>query len=157
MSNSDAGRSLFGRRGSRSGIEALEQRIEALSDQLAEQRKVQARQRKRIEEQAERLQRQAERLQRQSERIKVIEDSDVVMAQPILASQLSTMEMRLEDLEVRHEKAPDSTEPERAEARNLLDEVRDEHRQVKARFGVVTRYEERVRRLERAIEPEPGM
>ena len=51
---------------------------------------------------------------------------------------------------------PATTEPERAEARALIDEIREEHSRIRTRFGVMARYEERIRRLERALEPEPN-
>ncbi len=64
-----------------------------------------------------------------------------------VAPQVAALDSRLEDL---HQSAqPLAGSPEEvAEARNILDEVRREHAQVKARLTAVAWYEDRLRRIE---------
>lgn len=137
------------RRG-RARLDALQQELRTLSERVDAQRD-------RIRKQASRLDTQKERLLAQERRIKELEAGQHAfdVAYDSLKHQLATMETRMQDLESRSEPDPVSTSGERAEARNLLDEVREEHRRIRTRFGVVTRYEERIRRLERALEPTP--
>jgi chromosome segregation ATPase len=128
-------------------------------DRLAERLELQAvrlqRQADRLDNQKKRLDEQGERLRQQNQELKALVHrvNTLDTAYHVVQVQTGSMETRLEEVVSRLEAAPDSTEPERAEARNLLEEVREEHRRVRARFGVIGRYEERVRRLEQAIEP----
>jgi uncharacterized protein (DUF111 family) len=75
---------------------------------------------------------------------------------PVLEQQMSSFETRLQQLlDATAGGGLEATDAERAEARRLLDEVQREHSQIRVRFGVISRYEERVRRLEAALEPSP--
>ena len=67
-----------------------------------------------------------------------------------IATDLRSLEQRIDGL------ASGATpvtgdETEVAEARNVLDAVRTEHARVRARLQVVSRYEERIRRIEEAV------
>lgn len=73
----------------------------------------------------------------------------------ILAAQVGAIEERLLDLTEKVDLGGlEATEGEKAETRSLLGEVHEEHRRIRARFGAVTRYEERLRRLESALAEE---
>lgn len=135
----------------RASAEGAERRLTTLERQGAKHGDLARSQRKRLDAQKSRLDKQAER-------IKALETREeaATRALQVLQNQLAAMELRMEAFESRLEAAPTATEPERAEARNLLDEVREEHRRIRSRFGVVTSYEERIRRLEQALEPKPG-
>lgn len=112
----------------------------------------------RLESQRRRLDTQAERLDRQHERLAAIEQQlgQLTTVYQVLEHQMASLEVRMEQLErVADGSTPDSTEPERVEARALVDEIREEHRRIRARFGVVARYEERIRRLEKVLDPQP--
>jgi len=116
-----------------------------------------ARAEERLRSQAERLRRQNDRLQRQQKLIDEIRPTAnrAHALFEILGSQLGSIEERLQQLTEKVELGRyDATEVERTEARTLLEEVRDEHRRVRVRFGAVTGYEERIRRLESALADE---
>lgn len=73
----------------------------------------------------------------------------------ILAAQVAAIEERLQDLTEKVETGGfDATDAEKAEARSLIEAVREEHQRIRVRFGAVTRYEERLRRLESALAEE---
>ena len=73
----------------------------------------------------------------------------------ILAAQVGAIEERLQDLTDKVEAGGyDATDGEKAEARSLIEAVREEHQRIRVRFGAVTRYEERLRRLESALAEE---
>lgn len=73
----------------------------------------------------------------------------------ILGAQVGSIEERLQALTEKVELGRyDATDDETAQARSLIEEIRDEHRRIRVRFGVVARYEERVRRLEAALAEE---
>jgi chromosome segregation ATPase len=111
----------------------------------------------RLQRQDERLKRQRERLDRHKERLDVINPKawQAATLLEVLAAQVAAIEERLQILTDKVDFRGDaSTDAEKAEARTLLEEVREEHRRIRVRFGVVTRYEERVRRLEAALAEE---
>ncbi len=69
-----------------------------------------------------------------------------------LEARVAAIEERLEDLRERLGGDLDpGTDEDRAEARHLLDEVRREHRQVRARMTAISWYEDRLRQLETAV------
>lgn len=143
-------------RGRRSGdgdlVAVLEARVHELSDRLELQKAAQARQRQRLADQTARNAQHDEKLAELEFRFNALNT-----VYQVLEHQMATFETRLNRLDVvLHQPAPTSTDAERSEARALIDEVREEHARIRARFGVVARYEERVRRLERALEPEPN-
>jgi len=73
----------------------------------------------------------------------------------ILAAQVGAIEERLQDLTEKVEAGGfDATDAEKAETRRLIEAVREEHQRIRVRFGAVTRYEERLRRLESALAEE---
>ena len=102
-----------------------------------------------------RLTKQEERLRRQKERLDEVRPRRILSVMEILATQVAALEERVADLAEQVER-PDyaATDDERAQARRLVDEVREEHRRIRVRFGAVTRYEERLRRLEAALAEE---
>ena len=84
------------------------------------------------------------RAERQHERIAELE-RELKRVSP----QLAALEERLEDLRQRLD-VPDlaASDGDRAEARSLVEEVRREHAQVRARISAATVFEERLRVLE---------
>jgi predicted nucleic acid-binding Zn-ribbon protein len=71
--------------------------------------------------------------------------------------QTSSMELRLEELRQAIDTRLDPGTPEeQAEARRLLDEVRREHEQIRARMTAISWYEDRLRRLEEQAVPADG-
>ena len=73
----------------------------------------------------------------------------------ILGAQVGSIEERLQSLTEKVELGRyDATDDDKAEARSLIEEIREEHRRIRVRFGIVARYEERVRRLESALAEE---
>ena len=79
----------------------------------------------------------------------------------ILGAQVGSIEERLQALTEKVELGRfDATDDERAQARSLIEEIRDEHRRIRVRFGVVARYEERYagssRRSPRRWRPPPA-
>jgi chromosome segregation ATPase len=73
----------------------------------------------------------------------------------ILSAQVGAIEERLQDIADRLEGGqlvPDDEAS--AAARSLVEEIREEHRRVRVRFGTMTQYEERLRRLESALAEE---
>lgn len=73
----------------------------------------------------------------------------------ILSAQVGALEERLQNLTEKVELgAFEATDQEKTEARSLVEEIRDEHRRIRVRFGTMTGYEERIRRLESALAEE---
>ena len=73
----------------------------------------------------------------------------------ILSAQVGAIEERLQDLAEKIDTGPfDADDEGEATARSLVAEIRDEHRRIRVRFGAVTQYEERLRRLESALAEE---
>ena len=109
------------------------------------------------ERQAQRLSRLDERLRKQKE---LFEQTKLAAwkaqsLHEILSAQFGAIEERLQDLTEKVEIGSyDATDDETAAGRTLLEEVREEHRRIRVRFGVVTSFEERVRRLESALAEE---
>jgi hypothetical protein len=112
----------------------------------------------RLARQDERLKRQNDRLHRQRELLATIKPIALraQIAIEILGAQISAMEERLESLteKVHTGGGRIATADEIAADRTLLEEVREEHRRIRVRFGVVTSYEERLRRVESALAEE---
>ena len=124
-------------------VKALEGRLARVEDQLRSQ--------------GERLRSQRDRLDRQREALDEV--SGAARRAPelfeILTSQVSAMEERLQGLLERVDLVSyDATGADQAEARSLIEEVREEHRRTRVKFGVVVSYEERLRRLEAALAEE---
>lgn len=112
---------------------------------------------KRLARTEARLTRQGKRLRRNKELLEEIKPAAhrAESLYEILAAQVGAIEERLSDLTEKVELGGfDATDGEKAETRNLLEEVREEHRRIRVRFGAVTRYEERLRRLESALAEE---
>jgi DNA repair exonuclease SbcCD ATPase subunit len=66
-----------------------------------------------------------------------------------ISPQLAALEERFEDLRQRLELPDlDASDADRAEARSLVEEIRREHAQVRARITAATVFEERLRVLE---------
>src|SRR5688572_8254444 len=111
----------------------------------------------RLKRQQARLERHGERLDRHKERLDAIKPTvwRAATLLDVLAAQIGAIEERLESLSDKVEfRGDDPTDAEQAQARTLLEEVQEEHRRIRVRFGVVTRYEERIRRLESALAEE---
>jgi DNA repair exonuclease SbcCD ATPase subunit len=93
---------------------------------------------------AARLQALEERAERQHERIAELE-RELKRVSP----QLAALEERVEDLRQRLDVPDlDASDADRAEARSLVEEIRREHAQVRARITAATVFEERLRVLE---------
>lgn len=65
-----------------------------------------------------------------------------------LAPQLASMEVRIAQLEERMNEVRAGDPAEVKEARTLIDEVKSEHERIRTRLSAVSRYEERLERLE---------
>jgi predicted nucleic acid-binding Zn-ribbon protein len=112
---------------------------------------------RRLARQGERLARQGERLKRNKELLDEMKPVAyrVQSLYEILAAQVGAIEERLQDLTEKVEAGGfDATDGEKAETRSLIQEVREEHQRIRVRFGAVTQYEERLRRLESALAEE---
>ena len=119
---------------------------------------------KRLAKTDAKLARQGERLTNLGERVKrnreLLDEMKPVAYRvqsllEILAAQVGAIEERLQDLTEKVESGGfDATDGEKAEARSLIEEVREEHQRIRVRFGALTRYEERLRRLESALAEE---
>ena len=69
-----------------------------------------------------------------------------------VSPQLAALEHRVEQLQRAHDAVEvTATAPERAEARQLVEEVRAEHARVRARISAATVFEERLRVLEQHL------
>jgi chromosome segregation ATPase len=62
--------------------------------------------------------------------------------------QIGSQESRLESLREKVGAVPAADQPQLAEARSLIDEIRREHMQIRVRLTAVAQYEDRLRRLE---------
>lgn len=110
-----------------------------------------------VARQGERLTTLGERLKRNKELLDEMKPVAyrVQSLYEILAAQVGAIEERLQDLTDKVEAGSyDATEGEKAETRRLIEAVREEHQRIRVRFGAVTRYEERLRRLESALAEE---
>jgi chromosome segregation ATPase len=125
------------------GYDALVKRISKLESAQARQ--------------AEKLARLQERHGRSKERIEEIRLTafKAHTAYEIVKAQVGAMEVRLQDLADKLDAARLGPDDEgSAEARTLVEEIREEHRRIRVRFGTMTQYEERIRRLESALAEE---
>jgi chromosome segregation ATPase len=138
------------------GVRTLRKRLRRSTRlELLEQRL--ARSEARINRQRQRLTNLDERLRRQRALLDELRPAAYRSRAlyEILGAQVGSMEERLQTLTETVELGRyDATDEEKAEARSLLEEVRDEHRRIRVRFGIVARYEERIRRLESALADE---
>lgn len=110
-----------------------------------------------VARQGERLTTLGERLKRNKELLDEMKPVAyrVQSLYEILAAQVGAIEERLQDLTDKVEAGSyDATEGEKADTRSLIEAVREEHQRIRVRFGAVTRYEERLRRLESALAEE---
>lgn len=134
----------------------MTRRLRSLKTVLVPSRRLDAIERRLAKTEA-RVKRHDGRLRRQRQRLEAT-DRRVTHADglvEILSSQLGGIEERLQSLtEWLDSGQYAATDAEQAQARNLLEEIRDEHRRIRVRFGVVARYEERLRRLESALAEE---
>ena len=144
---------VFGATGQR--LLAIEQRIDQQATRLDTQRAELERQREQLDAQQERMDRQRQRLRQQSALHDEITATlaGLNVAQEVVEQQLSAVETRLHRLvEASDHTAVHAPGDEQAAARSLLEQVREEHRLIRVRFGAISRYEERLRRLEDATE-----
>ena len=135
---------------------AIEERLKKQAGRLDAQRTELKQQRQRLDKAEQRVDRHRTRLREQLESQEAIHAdlSRLSAVYPVLEQQMSSFETRLQQLlDAAAGDAIEATDADRAEARNLLDEVRREHGLIRVRFGVISRYEERLRRLEAALEP----
>lgn len=143
----------------RAQLARVEGSLRKHDDRLKTQRALIDKQQAVIANQRQRLTKQQERIAELAERAESAEvrASRVSTVYAVLEQQIASMETRLDELstQVRDDTLP-ATQGEREEGRKLLDEIREEHSRIRARFGVMVRYEERIRRLEIALKPVPG-
>jgi DNA repair ATPase RecN len=126
-----------------SGVDKLTKRLAKTDAKLARQ--------------GERLTTLGERLKRNKELLDEMKPVAyrVQSLYEILAAQVGAIEERLQDLTEKVEAGGfDGTDAEKAETRSLIEAVREEHQRIRVRFGAVTQYEERLRRLESALAEE---
>ncbi len=152
-------RARLGLEEQRAGLARVESTLRKHDSRLKAQRALIDRQQAVIANQRKRLGSQADRLAGLAERVEAVElrASRVGTVYAVLEQQIASMETRLDRLvtQVTDTTLP-ATEDERAEGRTLLEEIREEHSRIRARFGIMARYEERIRRLEAALKPVPG-
>lgn len=137
---------------------AIEERLTKQAERLDAQRAELKRQGERLEKAEQRVERQRTRLREQLESQEAlnIDLTRLSVVYPVLQQQMSSYETRLQQLlDATASDSLEASDGERVEARSLLEEVRREHSQIRVRFGVISRYEERVRRLEAAVQPTP--
>jgi chromosome segregation ATPase len=104
--------------------------------------------------QTEKLARLQERAGRTKERIEEIKLTAfrASSSYEVLSAQVGAIEERLQDLAGKLEAGRfDTDDEDTAAARGLVEEIREEHRRIRVRFGTMTQYEERIRRLESAL------
>jgi predicted nucleic acid-binding Zn-ribbon protein len=136
---------------------ALEKRVLQLATTVERQRNRLDKQGARLDAQAKRLGDQAKRLGDQASALSKLgrRVNELWIAYGRMENQVAALESRVESMspEVRH--GGHLPEHDQDEAVALIEDIRTEHRRIRERFQVVTRYEERVRRLEEALEPGP--
>jgi DNA repair exonuclease SbcCD ATPase subunit len=117
---------------------ALERRLEELLAPIRQRLDTQHRRIAKLERQlGERLPQAVEKANRATNELQRLEP------------QLASLEQRLEELRQRYDTRIDpGTGDEQAEAARLVDLVRREHEQIRARMTAISWYEERLRRLE---------
>jgi chromosome segregation ATPase len=133
---------------------AMEQRLDEQAAQFELQRTELAQQRQRLDEQQERLDRQRQRLRQQAALHGEISTTltGLSVSHAVVEQQLSSLETRMQQLvDSGDHRAFSASEDEQAAARSLLEQVREEHRLIRVRFGVIGRYEERLRRVEDSV------
>lgn len=138
---------------------AMEERLKKQAERLDVQRAALTALRERLDTAEPMVQNQRTKLRKQMESQDALKKElhRLGVAYLVLQQQMATYETRLQQLiDADASDGLQASDAERVEARNLLDEVRREHSRIRVRFGVVSRYEERVRRLEAAIEPTDG-
>ena len=136
----------------RTRMDKIESILAGHTDRLKAQRAL-------IDNQAQRARKQHERIAALREKVEAAEQvaSQALTSYAVLEHQIASMETRVDRLVSQaNESTSTSTESERAEGRTLVDEIREEHSRIRARFGIMVRYEERIRRLEAALKPTPG-
>jgi predicted nucleic acid-binding Zn-ribbon protein len=134
----------------------MEERLTKQAERLDVQRAALTVLRDRLDTAEPMVQRQRTKLRKQMEYQDALNSElhRLGVAYLVLQQQMASFETRLQQLiDADASDSLQAGDAERVEARSLLDEVRREHSQIRVRFGVVSRYEERVRRLEAAIEP----
>ena len=107
--------------------------------------------------QAEKLARLQDRVAKTKERVDEIKLTAyrAHSSYEILSAQVGAVEERLQDLADKLGAVPAVLDAEStASARSLVEEIREEHRRIRVRFGAMTQYEERLRRLESALAEE---
>jgi DNA repair exonuclease SbcCD ATPase subunit len=96
--------------------------------------------------------RRLKRLERLHEQRQVDKVPGLVNHFERLQVQVASLETRLEEVrQLLEDPLQPGTSEERAEARGLLDEIRREHQQIRARMTAVSWYEDRLRKLEDAV------
>jgi chromosome segregation ATPase len=158
----------FWGRAQRDELAGMHQRLDTQRERLESQRERLDKQRDRIDrygKQTENLRaavtKQASRLDRLNEvvtdlreELKPLQRGDGLRNTDLrrMSSQLAAVEERLGKLDDQvHEPTGHLTDAETAEARRLIDEIRNEHEQIRVRMQVVSSYEERLRRVEIAL------
>ena len=110
------------------------------------------RQDKAVDSHAQRLAKQADRLDRLAARAKLLR-SDFER----IEHQLGALEEKVERVAREREAAPVTADPDDiADARTVVEQVQREHEQIRVRFQVITRYEERLRRVEELLDGQEG-
>lgn len=131
-------------------IAEMENRITQQRLHLSDVRKTQRDQRGRLDRLRAKLNTFSERMENLNRTVKQLR-----VGYARVDSQMSAVELRLASLERMEERPCDAADgqPEALTASRVLDEIRQEHSRVRARFQVMTNYEERIRRLEEALGP----
>lgn len=109
---------------------------------------------RRLDRQKEVNARQRERMDKHGRRLAKVERTASILVKDcaLLELQLGSLEAKFEQLARERDPVPITGDSQDvAEARNVLDLVQREHQQIRARFQIITRYEERLRRVEESL------
>jgi predicted RNase H-like nuclease (RuvC/YqgF family) len=107
--------------------------------------------RQRLDRQRKALDGQRERIRKHERRLDKVEATArlLVMDFARIEHQLSALEAKVERIGSERVPTPVTGDArEVAQARNVVELVQQEHEQIRARFQIITRYEERLRRVE---------
>jgi septal ring factor EnvC (AmiA/AmiB activator) len=132
-------------------VRRLTKQIGAQDAILAKQKDALAKQNSTLSKQSGTQAQQGSTLSKQAAEIRALQHGLRVLTADYerMAKQLAATETRLEWLRKRVDpEIFEGTSDEHAAARNLIDEVRREHDQIRVRFQVVSNYEERLSRVE---------
>lgn len=135
---------------SRAELEALQRDVQKLRQRSARLPRL----RRRVENLGQRLRNQGASLREQRRMTSSLAGQMATLRTDFdrMANQIAATETRIEWVRERVDpEVFEGTTEERAQARQLIEEIRREHAQIRVRFQVVSNYEERLSRVENAL------